>query len=53
MPWRRVGKTVVNEITGKSKGTSATVDMAKRHLRALYANAPRDEAIRKYNKRGK
>lgn len=39
MPWERRGKTVYNKATGKSKGTSASVEMAKRHLRALYANA--------------
>lgn len=38
MPWVRKGKTVYNQETGKSKGTSATVEMAKRHMRALYAN---------------
>lgn len=50
MPFIRKGKTVYNQITGKSKGTSATVEMAKRHMRALYANTPREDLIRRHPK---
>ena len=51
MPWAIRGKTVYNEDTGKSKGTSKTVAMAKKHLAALYANA--SAADRKKMGRGK
>ena len=41
MPYVRKGKTVYKErpdgSLGKKVGTSASVAMAKRHLRALYA----------------
>ena len=47
MPWVRKGKTVYNQDTGKSKGTSSSVEMAKRHLRALYANAKPSEKRRR------
>lgn len=40
MPWVRKGKTVYNQETGKSKGTSTSVAKAKAHMRALYANVP-------------
>lgn len=44
MPWK-IKKSgdkfeVVNESTGKSAGVSDSLDMAKRHLAALYANTP-------------
>lgn len=38
MPYVRRGKTVYNQETGESKGTSKSVEMAKAHMRALYAN---------------
>lgn len=40
MPYERQGKCVSNKDTGKSKGCSSSVTMAKRHMRALYANDP-------------
>lgn len=43
MPWKRVGKTVYKKnpdgSLGKSVGTSSSVNKAKAHLKALYANA--------------
>ena len=38
MPFKREGKCVVNQDTGKSKGCSTSIGMAKKHLKALYAN---------------
>ena len=42
MPYVRVGKTVYKKLpngTKKSVGTSKTVEMAKKHLKALYAHS--------------
>ena len=52
MPFIRKGKSVYNQITGKKEGTSSSVGMAKRYMRALYANT-RDESIKRFNKRGR
>lgn len=46
-PFRRVGKCVKNTETGKSKGCSETVAMAKKHVKALYANMPKSEKNKK------
>lgn len=53
MPFVRKGKTVYNQETGKSKGTSTSVAKAKAHMRALYANVPeaREAAMKKYKPR--
>lgn len=37
MPYKRVGKCVINKRTGKNKGCSTSVAKAKKHMKALYA----------------
>lgn len=54
MPWIRKGREVFNQSTGASKGKSASVEMANRHLRALYANAkPSEKRHHKKPSRGR
>lgn len=38
---------VVNKQTGQSKGKSQSLEMAKAHMRALYAHEPKTEGIKK------
>ena len=42
MPYIQKGKSVFKKIGGKlvKKGSSKTVEMAKRYMKALYANSP-------------
>ncbi len=43
MPYERKGKCVYKKDTGKKVGCSDTVDKAKEHLKALYANVEDEE----------
>ena len=51
MPWeiKKSGSEyeVINKDTKKSKGKSVSLEMAKAHLRALYANAGINEGLKK------
>lgn len=44
MPFKRVGKKVINKKTGRNMGVSDTVQKAKAHMRALYANTIKEGA---------
>lgn len=48
-PYRRVGKTVYKKEGGHliSKGTSATIEKAKAHMKALYAHSSDTKSKRK------
>ena len=38
---------VINKETGKSKGKSVSLEMAKAHMRALYAHEPKTDGIKR------
>jgi len=43
MPWERRGKCVYRSDTGEKEGCSDTEEKAKKYLKALYANEPKQE----------
>lgn len=48
MPWKAVGKNIIRADTGKVVGHSSSNMMAKRAVRARYANASRGESFAKH-----